>query len=144
MRLVAVGVIALVAAVVLGWSSLVAASVVLIGSAYAVHLALDDPELATRAPLLAAGLLLAAELAYWSLEERIRWQGEDGDGLRRAAFVALLGLAALVVATVLLAIVDAVRARGLALDLVGATAAVAVVAAVLVITRSERQPRSGS
>jgi hypothetical protein len=143
-RVAAVAFLALVAGVAHGWSPLVPVAAALGGGLYAAELAIDDAPLDVAAPAVAAGLLLCTELAYWSLEERIRWQGEDGDGLRRAAFIALLGLAALVVATVLLAIVDAVRARGLALDLVGATAAVAVVAAVLVITRSERQPRSGS
>ena len=66
---------------------------------------------------------------------------ESGQGLRRAAFVALLGVAALVVAGVLLALVDDVRARGLALDLVGAVAAAAVLVTVLVTAR--RQPPQG-
>ena len=93
---------------------------------------------------VAAGLLLCTELGYWSLEERTRWLGEVGDGLRRAAFVALLGVAAFLVATTLLALVDAVRARGLALDLLGALAAVTVLATVLVVARSQRQPSNGA
>jgi hypothetical protein len=43
------------------------------------------------------------------------------------------------VAALLLALVDTVRARGLALDLLGAVAAVTVVATVLVAARG-RQP----
>ena len=76
-------------------------------------------------------MLLAAELAYWSLDERNRARGDAGDGLRRAALVALGGVAAVVVAGALLVLVDAVRTRGLALDLLGAFAAVAVLATML-------------
>ena len=143
-RIAAVAFLALVAAVVLGWSPLVPIAAAIGGGLYAAELAIDDAPLDVAAPAVAAGLLLCTELAYWSLEERTRWRGEPGDGLRRAAFVALLGVGALLVAAVLLALVDAVRARGLALDLLGAIAAVAVVATVLVVTRPERQPSNGS
>ena len=135
MRLVAVGVIALVAAVVLGWSSLVAASVVLIGSAYAVHLALDDPELATGAPLLAAGLLLAAELAYWSLEERQNVRTEARDQLWHLAVVVALALGGLFVGAVLLAVADVARTRGLAVDLLGAAAAATALLLLVLVAR---------
>jgi hypothetical protein len=143
-RIGAVAFVALVAGIVLGWAPMIPLAAVLAGGLYAAELAVADAPLDVAAPAIAAGLLLCTELAYWSLEERTRWRGEAGDGLRRVAFVALLGIAALMVAAVLLALVDAVRARGLALDLLGATAAVAVVATVLVITRAERQPRRGS
>jgi hypothetical protein len=143
-RIGAVAFVALVAGIVLGWAPMIPLAAVLAGGLYAAELAVADAPLDVAAPAIAAGLLLCTELAYWSLEERTRWRGEAGDGLRRVAFVALLGIAALMVAAVLLALVDAVRAHGLALDLLGATAAVAVVATVLVITRAERQPRRGS
>jgi hypothetical protein len=143
-RIGAIAFVALVAGVVLGWSRLVPVAAVLAGGLYAVELAIADAPLDVAAPAVAAGLLLCTELAYWSLEERTRWHGEAGDGLRRAAFVALLGVGALLTAAVLLALVDAVRARGLALDLLGATAAVAAIATVLVVTRGQRQPSNGS
>jgi hypothetical protein len=131
-----------VAALVLGWPSLVPVAVALAGGIYAFELAIDDAPLDAAAPAVAVGVLLAAELAYWSLDERERATGDPGQGLRRAAFVALLGVAALVVAGVLLALVDELRARGLALDLVGAIAAVAVFATVLVATLRDGR-RSG-
>ena len=82
--------------------------------------------------------MLTAELAYWSLDERNRVRGDTGDGLRRAAQVALGGVAAIVVAGGLLVLVDAVRTRGLALDLLGALAAVAVLATLLVSRGPDR------
>lgn len=128
--------LALVAAIVLGWSSLVPLAAALAGGLYGVELAISDAPLDTAAPAVAAALLLCAELAYWSGEERTRWLGNAGDGLRRAALVALLAVGAFFVGAVLLALVDAVHTRGLALDLLGAVAAVTVLATVLVAART--------
>jgi len=58
-------------------------------------------------------------------------------------FVVALGAAAmLVLGAALLALVDEIRARGLALDLIGVLAAVAVVVTVVVAARD--QPSNGS
>jgi len=143
-RVGAVAFVALVAAVVLGWAPLIPLAAALAGGLYAAELAIADAPLDVAAPAVAAGLLLCTELGYWSLEERTHWLGEVGDGLRRAAFVALLGVVAFLVAATLLILVDAVRARGLALDLLGALAAVTVLATVLVVARSQRQPSNGA
>jgi len=132
----------LVAAVVHGWAWLVPASITLVGGAYAAELAIDDATLDLAAPLVAVGLVLAAELAYWSLDERVRTTGDPGEGLRRAALVALGAAATLVLGAALLALVDEIRARGLALDLIGVLAAVAVVVTVVVAARD--QPSNGS
>ena len=141
-RVAAVAFVALVAAIVQGWSWLVPAAIALAGGSYAVELAIDDAPLDVAVPVVAVGLLLAAELAYWSLDERRRVAGDPGQGLRRAALVALGAASALVVASALLALVDEVRGRGIALDLVGAVAAVAVVVTVLATARG--QSSSGS
>jgi hypothetical protein len=130
-RVAAVAFVALVAAIVRGWAWLVPASIALVGGSYAAELAIDDAPLDLAAPLVAVGLLLAAELAYWSLDERTRTTGDVGQGLRRAALVGFGAAAALVLGSALLALVDEVRARGLALDLVGVLAALAVLAIVL-------------
>jgi hypothetical protein len=129
--------LALVAAIVLGWSSLVPVALALAGGIYAVELAIADAPLDAAAPAVAVGVLVAAELAYWSLDERERATGDTGQGLRRAAFVALLGVAAFLVAGVLLTLVDEVRTRGLALDLLGAIAVAAVFMTALIAARRE-------
>jgi hypothetical protein len=131
-----------VAAIVLGWSPLVPLAVALVGGTYAVELAIDDAPLDVSVPVIALSLLFAAELAYWSLDERSRVPGDPGQGLRRAALVALGAMGALVVASALLALVDEVRARGIALDLAGAVATVAVV--VMVLATARDQSSSGS
>lgn len=142
MRVAAVAFVALVAAVVQGWTWLVPASITLVGGAYAVELAIDDATLDLAAPLVAVGLVLAAELAYWSLDERTPATGDPGEGLRRAALVALGAAVTLVLGAALLALVDEIGARGLALDLIGVLAAVAVVVTVVVAARD--QPSNGS
>jgi hypothetical protein len=129
-RLAALALLALLAAVVLGWNVLVPVAPLLLGAAYATHLAVDDVALDTRAPVLAAGLLLSAELAYWSIEERQGVRGERGDDLRHLGVVALLALAGLAVAGVVLAVADLARTRGLAVDLLGTAAAVLVLVLV--------------
>lgn len=137
-RVAAVALLALVSALVLGWPSLLPVSLLLLGGLYGAHLALDDPALDGAAPFFAAGLLVTAELGYWSLEERDAVKAEPGEGLRRAAFVALLALGALLVGSLLLILTDGVRAGGLAVDLLGAVAAGAVLLVVLVGQRVAR------
>jgi hypothetical protein len=132
-------VLALVAALVLGWSPLVTLALGLLGAAYATRLGLDDPALDTRAPLFGAGLLLAAELGFWSLEERAQVASEPGEQLRRLGLLALLVVAALAAGTGLLALADVARAGGLAVDLLGATAAAATLLLVVLVAR--RSPR---
>jgi hypothetical protein len=140
----AIALLLLVAGIVLSWVALVPIAVAAAGGLYAVELAIADTPLDVAAPAVAAGLFLSAELAYWSLDERERWSGDPGEGLRRVAFVALLAVGALLVSALLLVLADGVRAGGLALELLGAVAAVAVVATVLVVARGQRQPSNGS
>lgn len=138
-RLAAVAALTLLAAVVNGWAPLVPVAVALAGGAYAGQLALDDAPLDVSAPAIAVGLLLAAELAYWSLDERQRIRGEAGESLRRVVFVAVLGVGAFVTGAVVLALADTVRGGGIALDLVGAAAAIAALATILVTAVSGRE-----
>lgn len=130
MRVAAVALLVLIAALALGWSPLVPVAIAAVGGLYAAQLAVDDASLDAAAPVVATGLLLVTELAYWSLEERERVPGDPGDGLRHAAFVALLAVGALVVGALLLALVDEIQAEGLALDVLGAAAGAAILAAI--------------
>jgi hypothetical protein len=114
----------------LAWSPLLPPALLLLVAGYVAHLAIDDVPLDRGAPLFAAGLLAAAELAYWSLEERSRVAGEPGESFRRLAFVTVLALASLVVGQLALTLVDLVQARGLAVDALGAAAVVGILLAV--------------
>jgi hypothetical protein len=133
-------VLALVVALVLGWSGFVPASLGALGGFYGLQLAVDDAPVDLAAPLVAAGLVAVAELAYWSLEERERIEGEPGDAFRRLGYLAGLVLATFVVASLLLATVDAARTEGLAIDLLGAGAAVAVLLAIAFAGRQSLRP----
>ncbi|MGH3111474.1 MAG: hypothetical protein ACRDQT_11205 [Gaiellaceae bacterium] len=131
-----VALLTLVAALVLDWPPLVPASLGVLGGLYGVQLAVDDASLDSGAALFAAGALVTAELAHWSLEERERVETEPGEEFRRLAFAALLAIGALVVAGVLLALVDRIGTAGLAVDLVGTAAAAAAILAVVWAARS--------
>ena len=96
-------------------------------------------DVAARTGAVALLVLLAAELAYWSLDERERVPGEAGEGLRRAGFVALLGLGAFLVGATVLALADAIGGGGLALDFLGAAAAVAALFAIVAAALTERR-----
>ena len=134
-RVVLVALVVLVASLVLGWAPLLPAALVLLGSVYAAQLYADDARLDGAAPLFAAGFLVTAELGYWSLEERERVEAEPGEGLRRVAIVAVLGLVALLVAASLLALADILTTRGWAVDFLGAAAAAAALLAVVLLAR---------
>lgn len=129
----------LLAAIASGWSPLVPVALALAGGAYAGQLAVDDGQLDAAAPLVAAGLLVAGELAYWSLEERERVPGDPGEGLRRMAYVAALGVGVLLVGALLLALVDVIHVRGLAFDVAGACAAATALAVILLVARGRER-----
>lgn len=141
-RVAAVALVALVAGVVQGWHGLIPVGIALVVGGYTAELAIDDARLDAAAPAVAVGAFLAAELAYWSLDERGRFAGDPGEAFRRAALLAFGGVAIFVVASGLLAMADEVRAQGTALDLLGAVAAICVLVAVVVAAR--RQPSNGS
>lgn len=127
--------LALVAGIVLAHPALVPAAAAVVGALYGAELAIADAPLDVAAPAVAAGLLLAVELGYWSIEERGRWKGGAGDSLRRVGLVALLAVGAALIASALLTLVDVLRTGGLALDLVGAAAAAAVLAVAALVYR---------
>ena len=82
--------------------------------------------------------MLIAELAYWSLELRGTLADEPGTYLRRVALLSGLTVVTIGAGTVVLAIVGGVEARGVAIDMVGAVAAVGAIAllALAAIRRS--------
>ena len=138
-RLAILSLLVLLAALVLGWAPLLPAALVVLGALYATQLRVDDAALDGSAAVFAAGLIVTAELGYWSLEERERIEADRGELLRRLAFVALLGVGSLLVAEAVLALSAVVRARGIAFDFVGAAAAAAALVAIAVFARSKPQ-----
>jgi hypothetical protein len=136
-RVAAFALLALVAALTLGWSSLLTLALLALGGLFGVELVVDEEPLDAAAPLVAAALVVTAELGYWSLEEREPVATEPGEAFRRLAHIALVALGTLAASAVLLALVDSARTSGLAIDLLGTAAAVATVVTIVVIARRQ-------
>ena len=104
------------------------AAIIVLAAPYIAALGFEIDGIDTRAPLLAALLFVVAELAYWSLELRGTLADEPGTYLRRVALLATLAVVTIAAGTVMLAVVERVAARGVAIDLAGALAAVGAIA----------------
>ena len=125
----------LVAGLVLSLPVTVPAAVALLGAEYIGLLAFDADALDARAPLVAGALLAVAELAYWSLDLRGLVTDEAGTHLRRIAFLALLVLGVIGVGAVVLTLVEAIAAGGVAVDVLGAAAALGALALLALAAR---------
>lgn len=113
----------------------VPAAIALLGAEYVAILAFEADALDTRAPLVAGALLAVGELAYWSLELRGAVVDEAGTYLRRIALLAMLALAVVGVGAVMLTVVEAVAAGGVAVDILGAAAALGALSLLTLASR---------
>jgi hypothetical protein len=122
----AVGVAGAVLTVVaLVWPVLLGLALAVSGSAYAVLLAIDEPQLDVRAAGVAAALLVVGELGGWARELAATTRDEPGGAWRRPTWIASAGIGALLLVWGLLAIVDLARVEGLAVEAIGAACALA-------------------
>jgi hypothetical protein len=134
--LLAVGgaaVLLLVVGLGLGRPAAVPWAVAGLGVAYATTLA--GEELEGRVPLSAAGLLVTADLAYWSLRLRDGAPDEPGMPLRRLIGVLVSAAVALVAGTLLVAVAHVPLRGGLLVEAVGIAAAIGALTIVLVAAR---------
>ena len=104
------------------------------GAAYGVLLAVDEPPLDARAAGVAVALLVTGELVGWARELAATTRDEPGGAWRRPIWIAWLALAAIALSWTLLAVVDHARVEGLAVEVVGAFAALASL--LLLLARS--------
>jgi hypothetical protein len=88
--------------------------------------------------LAAAGIFVAAELAYWSLEQ-VSVPDEAELVARRAAGLAVRGAVALTLVSFALAALDLHAGGGLLLEAVGVVAALGLLALVLVLARAGQE-----
>ena len=105
-----------------------------LGIAYTLSLVLHGSSVDGGAPLVAAGLLVCAELAVWSLDERDAIDAERSVVLARASAVAALVLAGLAASGLVVAL-SLAPANGLAWTVLGAAAAVLVVGLAVRLAR---------
>jgi hypothetical protein len=125
----------LAAGLVLRQPLVIPVAILLLATPYVAILGFELDGLDTRAPLLAALLFAAAELAYWSLELRGTLADEPGTYLRRIALLAGLAMVTVAGGTVVLALAEQVPAEGPAFEIAGAAAAVGAIALVAVAVR---------
>jgi hypothetical protein len=131
----ALGALTLAIGLVLRRAVVIPAALVLLGGSYGLLLTLDGEPLDRRAAAVSAVVFLVGELAYWALELRGEVTDEPGSYTRRLAALALLACGAAALAGGLLALVDLAGRGGIAIEIVGAGAALAVLVVLLFLTR---------
>jgi hypothetical protein len=138
LALLALGVVGLLwlgLGLALRWSAAMALGVVLLGGEQALRLALGPGTVDPWTPVYAAGLLLTAELAWWSIEPRVpAWSDAAVVPRRLGTIVGVCAAGAVVAALIVLAAGAPLRG-GLGLELVGVAAAIAAVGLVATIAR---------
>jgi len=117
------------------WGAALALGVVLLGAEQALRLELGPGTVDPWTPLYAAGLLLTAELAWWSIEPRVPAWSDTAVVLRRLGAITGVCVVAAVVAALIVLAAGAPFRGGLGLELVGVVAAVAAVAVVAGLAR---------
>jgi hypothetical protein len=122
------------------WPSVVAAGIAVVGAAYGVELGVGPRTVDEWAPLVGAGLFVAAELGFWSMEPSAG-RAESAVVLRRLLFLAVAALGVALVGSVLLYVASG-ASGGIGLESLGVAAAVAALAIVAVLARRARE--SGS
>jgi hypothetical protein len=130
------GALALCVGLVARWSAALAFGVAVIGAEHAVRLTTGADRVDPWTPLYAAGFLLAAEFAWWSIEPRVPAWTEYGMTLRRVAGIAGACFGGSVLSALVVLAAGAPLHGGLALELVGVVAATAALAVVAVVARS--------
>lgn len=120
----AIGVALTAAALV--WPVALGPALASLAGAYAVLLAIDEPPLDARAAGLAALLVVTGELVGWARELAGTTRDEPGGAWRRPIWIAGAAAGALGLGWALIALVDRLRADGLAVEAAGALAALAV------------------
>jgi hypothetical protein len=126
----------LFAGLVLRWNAALAVGVALLGAQQATRLALGPEAVDEATPLVATALLLVAELAWWSVEPRVRAWGHLGVLARRIGTLVLTCVAALTVSAVVVVAAGAPVNGGTLLELLGVAAAAAALALVAAVART--------
>jgi hypothetical protein len=130
------GILALLVGLLFRWSPALTLGLGALMAQLAVRLAAGSDALDVWAPLYAGGLLLTAELAWWSIEPRVPAWSEPWLGARRVATVVLTCAAATVVSALVVLAAGAGVQGGVELELVGVVAAAAALTVVAVVART--------
>jgi hypothetical protein len=118
------------------WSAALAAGIAFLGAEQAVRLATGRSSVDPWTPLYAAGLLLVAELAWWSIEPRVAAWSETEAVVRRLLIVTGACVGAGLLAAVVVLAAGAPLRGGVGLELVGVAAAAAAIAVIAAVART--------
>jgi hypothetical protein len=130
----AVALALLVAGLVISSAGTIGWALAALGTEYAVLFMAEGRSLDELAPVYAAGFLLVAEVAFWSIERRVSTWVEPGLLERRLAFLVSACTGAAVVAALVL-VLAAAGGGGIGLDAAGAAAAVGMLALIVLLGR---------
>jgi len=138
LALAAIGVSVLVLGLLARWPAAIGLALVSLGGTYAVLFAAEGSRLDRLAPAYAAGLLLVAELAFWSIESRVPAWSDPELVIWRLARLALACAGAAVLGAVVVADASAASGGGgLLLETLGVAAAIGAVVVVVVLLRRD-------
>jgi hypothetical protein len=131
----AAGVLWLVVGLTVRWNAALVTGFACLGAEQAVRLATGPSTVDPWTPVYAAGFLLAAELAWWSIEHRVPAWSETEVLVRRLLAIAACCVGGAVLAAGVVLAAGAPLHGGFGLELVGVVAAVMAVAVVAAIAR---------
>jgi hypothetical protein len=114
------------------WPSLLGLGLAGVGAAYAVFLSLRIGGVDANAPAVGAGLFVAAELGFWSLERRL-----GALLVRRIVVIVLLGLGSALAGSLIL-VASAAVSGGVGLEALGVVAAIAVLGSIAALAARAR------
>lgn len=106
-------------------------ALLLLGAIYAI----PDGDRAIAAPIYGAGLLLTAELAYWSLDERVRRRVQAGVATPRLLAILAVAAATIPSGALVLIAAEADVSRSPVLTATGAAAIVACIGLLTALAR---------
>lgn len=134
-----VGVVLVLVGLVLRRGAVATCGLALLGAAYAASLIGRSVD--AGASLMAAGLLLVAELAFWALEPGAAVRVGRRATARRGLFSAALALATMLLGALLMAVAGYGGAGGVEIGVAGVAAVAVLVGAVVWLMHSLRPPR---
>jgi len=131
----AAGVLWLLVGLAVRWNAPLVVGIASLGAEQAVRLTAGPSRVDPWTPAYAAGFLLAAELAWWSIEPRVPAWSDVEVLIRRSLAIAACCVGGALLAAVVVLAAGAPLHGGVGLELVGAAAAVAAIAVVAAVAR---------
>jgi hypothetical protein len=127
----ALAILLLLVALTAGRTAPIPFALLLLGAIYAI----PDGDRAIAAPIYGGGLLLTAELAYWSLDERVRRRVQAGVATPRLLAILAVAAAAIPSGALVLIAAEANVSRSPVLTAAGAAAIVACIGLLAALAR---------